>query len=77
MVLETKEKIYTTTDAAKFLGLEPTTVRKLVQRGLLIPHQQIGRSHVFLESEVKRYDEERRPSGNPNFQRENRIRRTA
>lgn len=69
MSFTTEQKLYTTPDAAEFLGLQANTVRKLVQRELLTPFQKIGQSYLFVESELKRYREEKSPPGNPEFVR--------
>ena len=67
MTLQANEKMLTTVDAAKFLKLSPHTVRKYVQRGLLVPYRRIGTACLFLESECRRYRREKRPRGNPGF----------
>lgn len=69
MAFQSDEKIYTTAEAARYLGLAEDTVRKLVQRDLLTPATNIGVSHVFQESELARYGMSRRPRGNPNFKK--------
>lgn len=65
VVLQVKEPMLTTEEAARFLKLSPHTVRKYVQRKLLIPKQTIGTAYLFLKSECSRYRKERRPRGNP------------
>lgn len=67
MILQAKEPMYTTTEAADFLKLSEHTVRKYVQRGLLTPARSIGNAYIFLESELRRYRKNKRPRGNPTF----------
>lgn len=69
MAFQSKEKMFTTEDAAKFLHLQPDTVRKHVQRGNLSPQMEIGNSYIFAESELSRFKLEKRERGNPAFQR--------
>lgn len=69
MVIETRAKLYSTKEAAKFMGLSPETVCKLVQRDLLSPSQLVGQAYLFEEPELKRYLRDRNPPGNPTFRR--------
>lgn len=67
MLLQAKEPMLTTDEAAQYLNLSPHTIRKYVQRGLLKPKQTIGTAYLFLKSECLRYKREKRPRGNPAF----------
>lgn len=71
MAIEANVKMLTTNDVAENLGVEPDTVRKYVQRKLIKPNRMIGNTHIFLESEVKRFSRARRKRGNPSFSRVN------
>lgn len=68
MTILTKEEIFTSAEAAVYLGLQTDTVRKLVQRELLKFRSQIGKSYIFEKSELDRYNREKMPPGNPEFQ---------
>lgn len=69
MTIQTKETLYTSLEAALYLGLKNDTVRKHVQRGLLQVHDTIGKAYLFAKSELDRYKKERLPRGNPSLQR--------
>jgi excisionase family DNA binding protein len=49
--LETEMKTYTSDEAAKFLATDVSTVRALIDDGLL-PAAKIGRAWVMLESDL-------------------------
>lgn len=68
MTILTKEEIFTSAEAAEYLGLQTDTVRKLVQRDLLKFCGQIGKSYIFERSELDRYNREKLPPGNPELQ---------
>jgi DNA-binding transcriptional MerR regulator len=57
-----KETLYSTSEAAKLLGLREPTVRQYVFRGLLFP-QKIGQTLVFTGSEIERYNRDKRGRG--------------
>lgn len=61
--IKSDERIYGTVEAAKFLRLGPDTVRQYVHRGLLKPYGSIGGRYLFQESELRRYEAERRGPG--------------
>lgn len=77
MTISTREELFTSAEAALYLGLQPDTVRKLVQRGLLTFNSQIGNSYLFIRSELDRYKKDRSPPGNPLFQSRGRRRKKA
>lgn len=59
--------IYSTAEAALYLGLSAATVRVYVQREI-IKAEPIGPINVIRQSECDRYKRERNPRGNPAFQ---------
>jgi len=63
MSIKSKDRIYSTSTAADFLGLQQDTVRQYVHRGILKPIGSIGRGYVFEESELKRYQTEKKSRG--------------
>lgn len=65
MAIDTTEKLYTTTEAGKFLGLAQDTVRQYVFRSIITPFTQVGPSYLIAESELLRYRRERRKPGKP------------
>jgi len=58
--------MYTTTEAAAYLKLSEHTVRKYVERGLIVA-KKIGHLNLVTKSECDRYKRERKPRGNPNM----------
>lgn len=65
MAIVTREKLYLTPEAAKFLKVAEDTVRKYIQRGLIKPLTTAGHAYLIEESELRRYNRERRGRGNP------------
>lgn len=65
MSAKVNDTIFTTTEAAKYLGLSLDTVRKYVQRRLITPATTIGRSYLITKTECDRYKRDRRPQGKP------------
>lgn len=59
----------TTTEAAKYMGLQPNTVAIYVQRGL-IKARKVGPINLITKAECDRYLRERRPRGNPTLMKE-------
>lgn len=59
----------TTTQAATELGIQPGSVKKLCQRGIL-KAERIGRDWLISQKEVERYKVERRSAGRPHGTRE-------
>lgn len=56
----------TAVQAAARLDLQPDTVRKLVQRGLITPSRKVGQAYLFSVAEIDRYNRERsRPGSYP------------
>lgn len=62
MPVQTNEPLYTVEEAASFLGLSKGTIRQYINRELLEPHR-IGHAVMFTQSELERYQRERRPRG--------------
>lgn len=60
VVLEAKEKLLTVREAAERLDVAPCRIRNLIREGR-IRGIKIGRDWLIPESEVRRYDETRRP----------------
>jgi excisionase family DNA binding protein len=56
------ETIFTTAEAANYLGFAEDTVRKYIQRGL-ISSEKMGPIHVVRKSECDRYLREKRDIG--------------
>lgn len=58
-------KIFTTTEAAAYLGVTPSRVRQLIIESRLKSEKR-GRDHLIEEAEVKRFSEEgRKTVGRP------------
>ena len=58
MSIQGKNEMYfSTAEAAKLLGIKPTSVRMSVHRGSLTPIK-IGHALVFAKSEIERYKKE-------------------
>lgn len=58
------ETIYTTREAADYLGFAEDTVRKYIQRGL-INAEKMGPVYVVRKSECDRYKAAKRNEGRP------------
>lgn len=54
----------TTTEAADRLGIKARSVVQLIRRGLLKAEKK-GRDYLIEDSEVARYEHERRPQHRP------------
>jgi len=66
MIIHPNTAIYDSRSAAEYLGVKTDTVRKYVERGLLRPWDGWGgQAHLFLETELKRFQIERRGRGRP------------
>ena len=57
-------RLMTTNEAAASLGIQPQSVRALINRGVL-PARRFGRDFVIDERELLRYKEHRRKPGRP------------
>lgn len=66
--------LYTTTEAAQYLGFSENTVRVYIARGIIEP-EKIGPLNFVRRSECDRYKREKNPRGNPNFLRKTRKKR--
>jgi excisionase family DNA binding protein len=56
--------LFSTGEAAKFLGLTEKTIRTYVARGKLHP-MRVGQTLVFPKKECERYNLEKLPQGKP------------
>lgn len=67
VAIKTSETLFDAATASAYLGLAEETVSKYIQRGLIKPFRRVGRSYLIAESELARYQREKRPPGNPAF----------
>lgn len=58
------DTLFTTTEAADYMGYEETTVRQYVHRGLMQATKH-GPIWLLTKSECDRYLREKNPRGNP------------
>ena len=56
--------MYTTVEASTVLGVQPKTVTRYIERGLL-QAQKKGRDYLIEEDELERFRHERRGRGRP------------
>ena len=56
--------MYTTVEASTVLGIQPKTVTRYIERGLL-QAQKKGRDYLIEEGELERFKHERRGRGRP------------
>lgn len=56
--------IYSTQEAADFLGLSLSAVKKHVHQGHLVP-RLIGRTYIFTRAQLEEFQRNRRPPGRP------------
>lgn len=66
-MIVSNERLLKTKEVAKLLSISPITVCAHVAHGLLKVHDRVGTAMLFAESEVARFERERRKPGNPNF----------
>jgi excisionase family DNA binding protein len=59
-------EIFTTAEAADYLGFAEDTVRRYIYRGL-INATKVGQQWLVTRRECDRYTREKRPPGNPNL----------
>ncbi len=71
MPLTAGETYYTFDEAAEILSLSLRTIRNLVAQGLIVAESlsSVRGNRMIRASEIERFKTERRPRGNPNFQR--------
>lgn len=50
-----KDEAFTSSDAALYLGVSLSTLRRMVKSGVLAPSDTIGRSQVFSLSDLRSY----------------------
>lgn len=66
MPIETGIPLYTSPEAAAYIGKSVASVRKYVQRGQLRPEPlMIGTANLFRKSELDRFLREQRAPGRP------------
>lgn len=58
--------VFTTREAARYLGLAEDTIRRYIYRGLIQARKQ-GRDYAVTKRDCDLYKKNRRPRGNPNF----------
>ena len=56
--------MYTTVEASTILGIQPKTVTRYIERGIL-QAQKKGRDYLIEEGELERFKHERRRRGRP------------
>ena len=61
-----RERLYDTTEAARYLGLEASLVRRYCIEKRL-PARKLGGKWVITKKELDRFAKEPRLVGNPNF----------
>lgn len=66
MAIEINDVVFTTREAAEYLGLAEDTVRQYVNRGVIFA-KKAGNMNLVTKSECDRYKRDRRPPGNPNL----------
>jgi excisionase family DNA binding protein len=66
--MEGQEKLYTTQEAARELGISYTWLRALIVDKIAQPAQQIGGTWLFTSEEIERLRTSRRPPGRPKKQ---------
>lgn len=70
VAIQSDEKLYTSVQAARYIGVSLDTVRKYIQRGTIVPLDRAGNAHLIEESELDRYLRENKDRrGNPAFSR--------
>jgi excisionase family DNA binding protein len=62
-------EVFTTPEAAEYLGFAEDTVRRYIYRGL-IKAKKVGQQWLVTKEECNRYLAEKNPPGNPNFRAE-------
>lgn len=66
MPLESGIPLYTSAEAADYIGLGIDSVRRYVQRGLITPCElRVGTANLFSKAELDRFLREKRRPGRP------------
>lgn len=60
--------MFSCTEAAAFLGLSPSVVRKYCDEGRL-KADRVGRNWIISRKSLEHFRDKPRPVGNPNFRR--------
>lgn len=66
-MITTNERLLKTKEVAARLKISPITVCAHVSHGLIKVHDRVGTAMLFTESEIQRFEANRRGPGNPNF----------
>ena len=61
--MEDKQKLYSTPEAAKELGISPGHMRTMIVTGIAHPKQRIGRNWLFTAEEIERLRTRKRNRG--------------
>ncbi len=59
----------TTTQVATVLGVQPRTVTRYIERGLIVA-TKYGRDYLIEQTELERFQRERRKRGRPQKEKE-------
>lgn len=57
-------ELYTTSEVAAVLGVQPKTVTRYIERGLIAAEKR-GRDYFIAQDELERFQRERRGRGKP------------
>jgi len=66
-VTDNQDGVFDATQAALYLGLARATVVRYRQRGVLAACGKRGRSYLFAQAELDRFEKNRRTRGNPDW----------
>ena len=61
-------KIYSTKEAAKYLGITVSGIWSHIQAGHIIP-QKVGKTLVFTQDQLDQFQATRKPAGRPKAER--------
>lgn len=64
MTIKMSGTVFTTREAAEYLGLAEDTIRRYIYRGL-VNAEKHGPVYVVTKQECDRYQREKRPQGRP------------
>jgi excisionase family DNA binding protein len=64
LIMLESNSVYTTSEAATILAVQPKTVTRYIERGL-IAAQKKGRDYLIGQDELERFKQERRGRGKP------------
>jgi DNA-binding transcriptional MerR regulator len=69
LMLNKNETHYNTKEAACKLGLSIHTLRKYIERGLIVPSNREGQLHFLTDKDLERFQKTRKKRGNPNIKK--------